>query len=315
MNRSWRQHGATILADAMRAPLRLIRGTTPLHDDEGFAPVFIVGSGRCGSTLLRRMLMTSPQIHIPPETAMLPQILHAFQRRRDLPWPELVRMTVSRFEYHRDFDIFNMSLRHVAVELLSTAKPQRSLARILDAIYRAHAEQHSRPTARWGDKTPYNVYVMDDIMRTFPDVQFVILIRDGVDVVESMLSRNVMASTLAEGAERWRSAVVAGERFARRHPSSCHEVRYESLVDHPVQEMQRLCAFLDLEFVPAMIDSLASAESMHDVQRFEHFEETARPVTTSHIGKGRRNLTEEQRRQLDALIGEDLRRLNYPAAM
>ena len=39
----------------------------PLHRDEQFEPFFVVGSGRCGTTLLRRLLMESSEAHILPK--------------------------------------------------------------------------------------------------------------------------------------------------------------------------------------------------------------------------------------------------------
>src|SRR5204862_6929888 len=39
----------------------------PYHGVQRCRPFFILGSGRCGTTLLRAMLEAHPDVHIPPE--------------------------------------------------------------------------------------------------------------------------------------------------------------------------------------------------------------------------------------------------------
>src|SRR5438094_86924 len=50
--------------------LPLLIGGRPLRGQDRHRPFFLVGSGRCGSTLLRAMLAAHPDLHIPPERAL-----------------------------------------------------------------------------------------------------------------------------------------------------------------------------------------------------------------------------------------------------
>ena len=77
----------------------LLKGR-PLHDEARYRPFFIIGSGRCGTTLLRAMLQTHPTVHIPPETYSLGQIIQEYPRYSRLPWDELLRLILTRFEYN-----------------------------------------------------------------------------------------------------------------------------------------------------------------------------------------------------------------------
>ena len=56
----------------------LLRGR-PLHGRDRYRPFFIVGSGRCGSTLLRAMLEAHPDVHVPPESG-LATLVHEYHR-------------------------------------------------------------------------------------------------------------------------------------------------------------------------------------------------------------------------------------------
>jgi hypothetical protein len=51
----------------MQGALRLAKPFLPIHRNEDIAPFFVVGPGRCGTKLLRRLLQASPAVHIPPE--------------------------------------------------------------------------------------------------------------------------------------------------------------------------------------------------------------------------------------------------------
>ena len=51
----------------------LIKGR-PLHSTVRYMPFFIIGSGRSGNTLLRTILETHPEVHIPPETYVIGKV-------------------------------------------------------------------------------------------------------------------------------------------------------------------------------------------------------------------------------------------------
>ena len=65
------------------------------NDIDKYEPVFIVGSGRSGNTLLRRILNASNEIYIPPEMKMLNHIISIYHRYSNAPWNELVNLIYS----------------------------------------------------------------------------------------------------------------------------------------------------------------------------------------------------------------------------
>ncbi|MEO7677469.1 MAG: sulfotransferase, partial [Verrucomicrobiota bacterium] len=159
----------------------------PLHRGELHRPFFIVGSGRSGNTLLRRLLQASPEVHIPPETYVLGKVIRAFRKYRwILPWEQLINLTLAIFEFYPEFDKFEVSLRPLAQRLQDAPPGSRSLALMLDALYRFHGEQTGKTFSVWGDKTPNNSYALDRIVSVFPRAQFIHILRDGGDVVPSL---------------------------------------------------------------------------------------------------------------------------------
>jgi hypothetical protein len=283
----------------------------PLRGRESFHPFFIVGSGRSGNTLLRRVLYAHPDLHIPPETFVLGYSIRLFRQNRNLRWKDLVHLVLSTFEYYKAFDAFRVdSLRPLAIRLAGLPPQRRCLASILDGFYRYHAERLGRNCVRWGDKTPDNTFYLDRIFSVFPDAQFIHLVRDGCDVVYSFMSTGMYPSAI-EAAKIWLAMVEHARRFCRRHAGNCMEVRYEDLVSRPEEIARGVSDFLGVEFRPEMLDSQEIADEMGDVSMLEHHRNVAAPITPAGIGKGRKNLSDEQKKIIQKIIGPTLDELGY----
>ena len=286
----------------------------PLHRNDRFAPFFIVGSGRSGTTLMRRMVQANGQVHIPPEITVMGPVIHLFRQYNAMQWSELVHLIFARFEFHPESDVFNVSLRPLVQQLVKVPPESRSLAMLLDRFYRYHGEQTAGPCDRWGDKTPLNSFYLTEIDSIFPDARYVHMLRDGVDVVHSMLQQ-AHRYTVASASARWKDAVHAVQTFAQTSPQRCLEIRYESLVREPSAVARRVCDFLDVAFDPRMIETDPDVKGLDDVRHLDYHANAFKPIVADGIGKGRRTLSESQRRHVQELIGTNLERLGYESAV
>lgn len=281
-----------------------------LHGEERFRPVMIVGSGRSGNTLLRRILQAGPDLHIPPETFVLGRAIRLFLRNRQMPWDHLVRLVMSLFEFHREAEKFETSLRPLVQELLRSPPPSRNLAAMLNAFYRFHGNSTGKTFTRWGDKTPLNTFSLDLIVRVFPDARFVHVLRDGVDVACSYVASGLQPDFEA-AARRWVRSVSAVRAFAGRRSAQCYEIRYEDLVADPAEVVSRLCDYLEITFDPSMIERLDHVEQMGDVARYAHLQNVAGPISTASVGRGRRTLDPSLRRMLKRVLDSELLAWGY----
>jgi len=282
----------------------------PLTSPLSQSPFFIIGSGRCGSTLLRRMLQVSPDIHIPPESYVLGEVGRLFMRNRQMDWHHLVNLVLSTFEYQREFDKFDMDMRKLVQQLWALPEQERSLAAILDALYRYHGLKTGQSMSIWGDKTPKNTFELDILMRIFPQAKFVHLLRDGVDVAASFVARGLMDDVVS-AAKHWQTSVLISRELMQQYPKQCIEVRYESLVASPAPELKKLCAFLEIPFHADMVESLQYTQKMGDLNAYAHYEKVLEPVSTSNIGLGRSNLSEQDKQILQQHIGTTLVQMGY----
>ncbi len=283
----------------------------PLHKRENYRPFFIVGSGRSGNTLLRRILGTHPGVHIPPETYVLGPSIQLFARYNNMKWPSLVRLILSQFEYYPEFGTFDITLRPLVNHLDKLPESKRSLAYLLDNFYRYHAEVQAIDCIRWGDKTPMNTFWLGRIFSVFPDAKFINMIRDGVDVIASYLQAGIYRN-LEEAALRWHHSLRLASQFNKNHPGIMLDVYYEDLVTTPESTVQNICRFLDIEYQPGMLEVKNSqVEKMGDIGVYDHLKNVRNSINPDSIGKGRQQLSDEEKKRLEKLIGNIMKQYGY----
>lgn len=137
--------------------------------------------------------------------------------------------------------------------LLERAKRgPRTYAGLLDAVLSDFAERHGK--LRWVEKSAGQS--IQAVLGLFPDARFIHIFRDPRDVVASSMEA---AWTRAENAtaiaHQWRSFTIQTMWCGRElGPTQFMQVRYEDLVRDPVTVMRMVCAFLDEEFDPGMVE-------------------------------------------------------------
>jgi len=287
----------------------LLRGR-PLHGPERYRPFFIVGSGRCGTTVLRAILEAHPDVHIPPENYGLAAALRAFSRYSRLPWGAVLRLVLTEFEYDPQWEAFELTLGAVFRELAATPRRGRDLARVVDAVYRAHARRHKPAATRWGDKTPQHAVILAELRDVFPDLQVVHIVRDGRDVVASFIAE-LPEYDLDRAANQWLRHVGAARAFGARYPAQYCEIRYEALIARPQPTLERVAEFLGIGFDERMLRHHELHLRLGDVERLPHLQGARLPLYTSAIGRWRSDLTAPQRAAVERLLGATLAELGY----
>lgn len=278
---------------------------------------FVVGVPRSGTTMLRLLLDAHPQVAIPPETGFAlavadePPGREAFAARvRALePWPDLA------------FGDTELDTLLAAVDPWSTGGGLR-------AIYRAYAARHRKP--RWGDKTPLHIEHMPRLAELLPEARFIHLYRDGRDVAVSW-----RAVPFAPGdgsieaiAAAWRDQIACARSVQHVLPHY-REVRYEDLVAEPGRVLADLCAWLGLEFDPAMLraheraperlsegpDERPAASGLTTrASRNALAANVLRPPDPALAGRWRERLTADEVARFEAIGAETLMSLSYPLA-
>lgn len=216
----------------------------------GHAPMpVVVGSPRSGTTLLRFMLDSHPQLAVPPETGFLklaPSLKGTGGRLRERFFRAVVGFPPEAPAWP-DFEIPAETFRAAleGIEPFNAADGFRT-------FYRLYAARFGKE--RYGDKTPFYCTELRTIRRVLPEARFVHIIRDGRDAALSL--RGMWFSPgheIETQAAYWRANVLAARR-AGAGRADYLEVRYEDLILDPRSVLRRVCSFVALDYDEAMLD-------------------------------------------------------------
>ncbi|MEU9733525.1 sulfotransferase [Streptomyces sp. NPDC048002] len=271
-------------------------------------PVFVLGCPRSGTTLLQLMLHAHPRMALPPETRF---VLPAYESRLgfgdlrdDGNRAALARWITARPQTR--FDELGLDATAVA-DRIAVGPP--TLGSALGVPLRAYAERHGK--ARWGDKRPAYALHVTEILRLFPDAQFVHLVRDGRDCVASLLGMPWWHRGFHEAVATWAQVMDVTRRCARRlGPDSWHELRFEDLVADPEGRLRALCAYLGEEYDPGMAEPYRLAGTAVPARKTWH-RRTHGALDVSRAGSWQLRLTPDQIRLCEAVLGERLLRHGY----
>ncbi len=249
------------------------------------------------------MLDCSSQLAIPDESYFIPQLAHRHGGRPDVDeFVEDLRRLKTLGEWQLPVAAVRERLR-----------PGMATGEAIGAIFATYAAEHGK--TRWGEKTPLYMQYLGLLQRLFPDAVFVHLIRDGRDAATSFLAMPEGVVTrawahprsVADFACQWDTEVRAARALGGRlGPQRYLEVRYESLVGDPADELRRICGFAGLPFEPSMLDYPGAV----DVSRKPHQQSLKRPPTAG-LRDWRSELSREDALAFEAVAGDLLASLRY----
>ena len=280
------------------------RGDDPLD-----SPVpFIVGVPRSGTTLLRAMLASHPDLSIPEEADFL------------------LSMSVRPWRYERsdgfDLEMFltdlledphfhSWGVSESEARTAVTEKAPRSLADAMRALF-LHCALRDGKT-RYGNKTPEAVGAIRRLAHLFPEARFIHIIRDGRDVALSNIHTVGFMRSVGEVALAWTDGIEKGQRGGRiLRPNRYWEVRYEELVESPEQVLRPLCEYVELDFHPDMLRYYERPlEVLGSTQEGIPAHASLHLPPTKGLRDWRTQMSKRDRETFEAIAGDVLERLGY----
>lgn len=199
----------------------------------------------------------------------------------------------------------------------------------LGAQARLAAERHRLTDPLVVVKEPNGSQGADVLMRILPRSRLLFLLRDGRDVVDSMLDAR-SAGGFAAGAEGgadpanviarrdfvlrqsriWLANTLAVERAYHAHPPDLRLlVRYEDLRESTETELGRICAWLGLGRSEGEIRAAAQANAFEAIPGF--MKGPGKPQRSATPGLWREHLSAEEQGIMERVMGPKLAELGY----
>jgi hypothetical protein len=257
---------------------------------------FILSAPRSGSTLLTTILGVHGRIVTAVESFWFVAVSRKLEHlHRSLPAPRRVE---AMYQLLRSFERLDQLSTAPATLRAIVEAHQGSPDQILPALV-AEFARRTKPSAEiWGEKSPPHAFHLDAIDRAFPEARYIHLVRDPRATVLS-----IAKPSFVDYSDDWHVATHLYHRFnhtietgLRELPPDRHiRVHYEDLVTRPQGELERCCAFLRVEFDPAMLVHEKFERNLTGLGSVE----AGKPLTRAFVAEWRTALTPVQIRCIE----------------
>jgi Sulfotransferase family len=273
------------------------------------APFFIVGSGRCGSTLLRMMLASHTRLTIPPETWFLIPLVKRFGIDRPLSGHE-IEGAVAIITGHYRWPDMQMDAQEFRREVSQLTKP--CVRDLVEVVYRRHLAAEGK--ARWGDKTPVYIEIVPELARMYPGSRFVHLVRDGRDVAKSfkVTGWDSGGRWLHDNTREWIKALRFHWRWNRSElRDRILLVRYEDLLLEMEPTLRRICTFIGEQFEPQMLTWEDKVDEQVPAREQVRHTKLKQRIGSEGVARWKREMSAREVFICEAFMGTHLARLGY----
>jgi hypothetical protein len=271
------------------------------------APFFIVGSGRCGSTLLRMMLASHSNLTIPPETWFLRRLVTRLPLERPLRADEIesaVAIITSDYRWP-DMKLDAQDFRRAVSQL-----NQPDLRALVEVVYRWHL--HAEGKSRWGDKTPIYIEILPQLAQMYPGSRFIHLVRDGRDVAKSFQATGWVGPWLHDNMREWLKALRYHWRWmGSQYRGHILVVRYEDLVLRMDATLRQICAFIGEEFEPQMLAWEGRVDEQVPAREQVRHTKLKMRIGEEGVDRWKREMSRREIFVCEAFMGSHLGRLGY----
>jgi hypothetical protein len=282
-----------------------------MEDKEiGMQPIFMIGTQRSGSNLLRLMLNQLDEIASPHPPHILKRISPLLSHYGDLSKQESFMRLVD--DVCRLVELNPVPWEGVVLnrdEVVSRCG-DKSLVAIYGAVYDICAE--SRGADTWCCKSLENIEYVDVIERYFESPRYIYLYRDGRDVALSFRKAVVGEKHIYNIARSWVQTQVIGLNLKSSiDKSRFFAISYEELVSNTEAAAQRLCEFLGVSFSNHMLEYHRTEEAKRAAESSALWNSLTKPVIKNNMRKYLREASREDITIFESVAGHVLDHLGY----
>ena len=267
--------------------------------------IVVLGAPRSGTTLLRRLIDSHPNIACPGETNLFRACARFLKSERIAGGVQIGVLD---------------GLAYAGFE------PDETLERLRDFAFSFHREYaRQQGKERWADKSPLDSFHLPELEQLLGDqLHFVCIQRHGLDTaasIEELCQKN--GGYLAElhdyivrypmrleaFAHAWVDVATAIEDFVARHAENATVVKYEELSQDPNATMEQVMAALGEEWKPEYSEKALEQKRGLGFGDWKTY--GRKSIDNSSVGRWK-SLSKDTRSQLGKICNPTLQRCGYP---
>jgi len=212
-------------------------------------PIFIIGPGRSGNTMLAKLMHENSGVCFAPENYTLWKVYYEYLKNINKPWVDRIDVIVDLIKSQEDFHRWeNVNLSKLKQKLISS--DDHTLGNIIHCWYIEYSKSISYPTDNWGCKTPNLTMYSSFFYKIFPESKYIFVVREYRDVIQSYLNSKVTY----EKVESIVSLIkLRYHIFFKIKPNlKCNQIAvvdYESIASSPKRSINIINSFFSLKKV------------------------------------------------------------------
>ena len=273
-------------------------------------PIFMIGTQRSGSNLLRVMLNELPQIAAPHPPHILQRMIPLMPHYGDLGRNEAFSLLVDDVCRLVELNPVPWEGAVFNRENVAARCRKRNLVAVFGAVYDVAAEAWGAKT--WCCKSLANIYYLSEIEDYFTDAKYIYLYRDGRDVALSFSKAQIGEKHFYHIAKVWNEVQQLALNFRRKIPASrFFNVSYEELTMETENTVQALCRFLGVDYESSMLEFHKSGEAKRTAFASTLWGNVTAPVMKQNSRKFLKEALESDIRIFESIAGSSMDSLGY----
>lgn len=274
------------------------------HKAEIMKRVFLLGSERSGTNLLRGLLGRHKDISAPPPIHLLDQLYKrpVWDALRDR---DIHRELMEKIQTYVNHEFSNWDLT-IPESLKDPSKMPTSHIEVMDNVYTLKAASDGKSCYFCKDNHLHNYAIA--IREAFPDSAFIYIYRDPRDQVASWMKTPFHLHTPYQAAKKWAAEQHACLALSRFYNVRVYPVAYEELIEKPNRIIERI---LDFAGLPSHDTENAPKDIEIESKRHKLWQNISKPVNKNNRGAYRTTLTDRQVHIVETLCQKQMIELGY----
>ena len=269
------------------------------------SPIYIGGLDRSGKTTLRAFLHSHPNIAIPAVGSNM--WTYFYNQYGNLENPENFERCLGDLLKYKHVIFLKPDPDRIRKEFWQGPP---TYAHLFSLFLIHFAMNEGKP--RWGVQTGLIERYADQIVKAYPGVKFIHMLRDPRDRYAGSLELWPDGKLRAGGSvSRWYYTTYLARRNMRKYPDSYTVVRFEDLIREPENTLKDICEFIGEEYSPEMLTMPGAPEHRNKLIRRSKIKNDISPLSDEFIGIYKRIVPKEEVIFIQSFIGRLMQAYGY----
>lgn len=273
-------------------------------------PLLMIPLRRCGSHAIRLRLSANPDFYSPYPLHLvdfMPLVQHYGDLNDDTNYFRLVTDYIgfANTSLVRWSDV-DLDPVHI-FNLIKDEK--RSIHAVNWALLLSSGQRHGAKVSM--SKSLDDVHYAEELMELMDNMLFLNVIRDPRDQVSSINSAIIYNYDTYLNTRLWYEAYSKALKLAKKYPDRVLTVRFEDFIDNQEAFLREVCKFINIEFMPEMLDVSKSSEASDLTHRSALWQSNLSAPIKANVGKFRKTLSMEEIELIETVCGNIMDQFGY----